>query len=84
MAEEKESGELERLRSQVSVLEKELQSLKVSNSRPKMKMTAEVVDSNPYRSVFFITLYNIYIYTPRLKFLCDFGDFCLLSDIVVR
>ena len=65
MAEEKESGELERLRSQVSVLEKELQSLKVSNSRPKMKMTAEVVDSNPYRSVFFITLYNIYIYIHR-------------------
>uniref|UniRef100_A0A1X7VGC0 Uncharacterized protein n=1 Tax=Amphimedon queenslandica TaxID=400682 RepID=A0A1X7VGC0_AMPQE len=49
-----DSGELERLRSQVSVLQKEIQSLKTSNSRPKMKMTAEVIDSNPYRLVFYL------------------------------
>lgn len=44
-----ESGELERLRSEVHHLKKEVITLKASSTHARFEMTGDVVDSNPYR-----------------------------------
>lgn len=53
-----ESGELERLRSEVHHLKKEVITLKASSTHARFEMTGDVVDSNPYRYIMYVQLMN--------------------------
>lgn len=53
-----ESGELERLRSEVHHLKKEVITLKASSTHARFEMTGDVVDSNPYRYIMYIQVMN--------------------------